>query len=191
MNSDKRLTQVKKFYKKYKRFPSYSEMANLFALKSKDSVFHQVKKWVSKGYLLKNDKKITPTTRFFSLPMLGTIKAGKPYSEEEQILEYSANELNFMLDPDRTFLLRVSGDSMINAGIFDQDLVVLEKTNEAKNGDIIAAFIDNEWTLKYFYKNEGKVVLIAGNSKYGPIYPKESLIVGGVVIKIIRDLNKN
>ncbi len=188
MENKERLISLKRFYKKNQRLPSYSEMLSIFNLKSKDSVANQINKFVKEGYLQKNDKKITPTYKFFSLPILGTIKAGIPHSTEQQNDLYPANELNFIFEPDRTFLLKVSGDSMLSAGIFDGDMVILDKNKEPKNGDIIAACIDNEWTLKYFYKNDNQVVLISGNSKYPPLYPKETLSSGGVVIKVIRNL---
>jgi SOS-response transcriptional repressor LexA len=76
---------------------------------------------------------------------------------------------------------------MIHAGIQSGDLVILDKKREPKNGDIIAAYIDNEWTLKYFFNEHGRVYLKAANPKYADLIPRESLINGGVVVKVIRE----
>ena len=84
------------------------------------------------------------------------------------------------------YLWRVSGDSMVGEGIRSEDLVILDKKREPKNGDIVAAFIDNEWTLKYFKKEGKKVALEAANPKYKPLVPRESLTLGGVVVSVIR-----
>ena len=75
---------------------------------------------------------------------------------------------------------------MINAGLQPGDLVILDKKREPKNGDIIAAFVDNEWTLKYYKRDQKSVYLEPANPKYEPIYPKQNLEVGGVVVSSIR-----
>jgi len=79
---------------------------------------------------------------------------------------------------------------MIGEGIRTDDLVVLDKRREPKNGDIVAAYIDNEWTLKYFKKADGKIVLEAANPKYPAIKPKAELKIGGVVTAVIRKYHR-
>jgi repressor LexA len=76
---------------------------------------------------------------------------------------------------------------MINEGIRSGDLVILDKKKEPKSGDVIAALVDNEWTLKYYKNDNGRVYLEAANPNYQPIFPKESLVSGGVVVKVIRE----
>jgi repressor LexA len=91
-----------------------------------------------------------------------------------------------MSKPESTYLVTVSGDSMIEAGIMPGDIVVVERGRDAKNGDIIIAEVDNEWTMKYFEKIGQKVRLIPANKKYKPIIPKHELNIGGVVVSTVR-----
>ena len=86
----------------------------------------------------------------------------------------------------QTFVLRVSGDSMIDAGIHEGDLVLIERGREPKNHDIIIAEVDGEWTLKIFEKEGSRVRLVPANKKYSPIYPKNELKTGGVLVAVIR-----
>ena len=76
---------------------------------------------------------------------------------------------------------------MKNAGIIEGDLVVLDKSLQPQNQDIIAAFVDDEWTLKYYFDKNGRIYLKAANDKFKDIYPKQKLEIGGVVIKVIRE----
>lgn len=182
---DKRLNSLKKFYKKNGFIPSYSEMLKLFNLKSKDSVFYQVNKWIDERILEKIDKTLVPADKFFAIPILGNIKAGIPsdaYIENNYI---SAREF-LPEDPERNFLLKVSGDSMIEAGINDGDFVFLDNQKNPKNGDIVAANIDDQWTLKYFFNENSNLILKPANKKYKNIVPTNKLEIAGVVIKVIR-----
>jgi SOS-response transcriptional repressor LexA len=83
-------------------------------------------------------------------------------------------------------MLRIKGDSMIDAGILPGDQVLVERGVEAKDGDIVIAEVDGKWTIKYYRKRGSKVVLLPGNKKYQPIVPKEELRVAAVVKAVIR-----
>lgn len=85
-----------------------------------------------------------------------------------------------------TFALTVSGDSMIDAGINEGDIVIIDNEREPKNDDIVAACIDNEWTVKYLKKEGSHVQLIPANKNYPVLKPKDSLTIGGVVVSVIR-----
>jgi repressor LexA len=89
-------------------------------------------------------------------------------------------------NPQATFLLKVSGDSMIDAGIHPGDLVLIQKGLTPKHGDIVVACVDNQWTLKYYEKQRDRIILRAANKKYPPIEPKHELTLGGVVIANVR-----
>ena len=88
--------------------------------------------------------------------------------------------------PDATFMLTVSGDSMIEAGIHPGDIVLVEKGCTPANGDIVIAQVDGEWTMKYYMKDRDSVRLEPANRKYETIVPKLSLIIGGVVKSLVR-----
>ncbi len=184
-----KLNQIKKFYYRYKRLPSYSEMLRLFNLSSKKSIHDIIYKLIDNGLLKKQGKKLAPTSKFFSLPVLGTVKAGFPIMADE-VRDYLSLDDYLIEDPRSSFLLKVSGDSLIEAGIYDGDYVIIEKNRQPINGDIVLAEVDKEWTLKILKKNRrtGKLYLQPANSKYPPIYPKYSLEIFGVVKAVIRKL---
>jgi len=88
--------------------------------------------------------------------------------------------------PEATYMLTVSGDSMIDAGIHPGDLVLVERGATPKNRDIVIAQVDDAWTLKYFIKDERGVRLEPANQKYAAIIPSRSLVIGGVIRTVIR-----
>lgn len=184
-----KLNQIKKFYYKNKRLPSYSEMLKLFGFSSKKSIRDIVYKLIDIGMLKKQGKKLAPTTQFFSLPVLGLVKAGFPILADET-RDYLSLDDYLIEDPHSSFLLKVSGDSLIEAGIYDGDYVVIEKNRKAITGDIVLAEIDKEWTLKILRKNRntGKLYLQPANHKYPALYPKYDLEIFGVVKAVIRKL---
>ena len=92
------------------------------------------------------------------------------------------------MDNPTVFVFSVSGDSMINAGIFDGDKVVVKKTQTAKDGDIVLAYIDNGYTLKTYRQKNGKIWLQPENPEYPIIEPKEVLTIFGVVTGVVRQL---
>lgn len=118
--------------------------------------------------------------------MLGIIKAGYPTDEESQDLDRFTCDEYLVDEPHQSYLLRVSGDSMIEAGIFDGDIVVVDTTKNAKVGDIVVALIDHELTLKYLQKENGKICLTPANKNYPTIYPKSNLRIEGVVVSVMR-----
>lgn len=160
-------------------------MMKLFDLSSKDSVFHQVQKWINTGVFEKVNKNLVPTDQFFVISILGDIKAGHPNDVYAQNNTISLREF-IPDDPQRNFLLKVSGDSMIEAGINDGDFVFLDNKKIPKNGDVVAANIDEQWTLKYFFKENQKVILRPANKNYQDFIPEKKLEIAGVVIKVIR-----
>jgi repressor LexA len=92
--------------------------------------------------------------------------------------------------PETSFLLSVTGDSMIGEGIMEKDLVIVESGREPKNGDIILAEVDGNWTMKYFRKKGKTVTLEAANPKYPPIIPQAELRIAGVITAVVRKYHK-
>jgi len=185
-----RLSLLKSFYRKFHRLPSYSEMLNVFKVSSKNSVFKIINKLVNAGYLKKINKKIIPTNKFFALPLLGQVKAGYPILAEENRQYLSLDE--YLIEkPALSFLLKVSGDSLKDLGIFDGDIVIIEKKKEVMPGDIVLAQIDQEWTLKILRKDRAnnRFYLEAANKKYPPFFPRQELQIFGRVRAVIRKIN--
>jgi len=113
----KRLSLIKKFYKKFRRLPSYSEMLSIFKVSSKNTVFKIINKLIEEGFFKKINNKLTPTSKFFALPLLGEVKAGYPILAEEN-RQYLTLDEYLIEDPTSSFLLKVSGDSLKDLGIF-------------------------------------------------------------------------
>jgi len=179
--------QVNDFYLKAKRMPTYSEMLRLFGVQSKNAVFKRISRLVLSGFLHKDSKgRIVPVKVQKPVYLLGFIKAGFPSPAEEETLDLMSLDEYLISNPQSTFLLKVDGDSMIDAGIMPGDLVLIQRDLTPKSGDIVVACVDEEWTLKYLEKQKGKAVLIAANKKYPPIEPKRELTIAGVVIANVR-----
>lgn len=189
MSIHDRLDLVKKFYRKYNRLPSYSEMLRIFKLASKKAIHDVVHKWIDEGLLRIDGNKLAPASKFFGLPLFGLIKAGFPIMADENKQYLSLDEY-LIDDPASSFLLKVSGDSMIDAGIFEGDVVIIKRSREALPGDIVLAEIDREWTLKIYKRDriKRKAYLEAANTKYPPFYPKQELTIHGIVRGVIRKL---
>ena len=175
------------FFREKRRMPSYAEMIDLFGVKSKSVVHFWVNKLIKGGVIEKDD---TGHLRFkntaFGIPMAGSVQAGFPSPEEEALCDIMSIDEYLIAKPDQSFLLKVSGDSMIGEGIMEGDLVIIERGRNPKQGDVVLAEVDREWTLKYFKMIGKRVTLEAANPKYPSIKPKEELRIAGVVTAVIR-----
>ncbi len=175
------------FFRENKRLPSYSEMATLFGFKSKNAVFRLVGRLIDEGYLMKDGQgRLSPLMSRLGLPLLGYVQAGFPTPAEEELVDTLSLDDYLVRKPTASFLLKVNGDSMIDAGIHQEDLAIIERGTNPKTGDIVLAEVDREWTLKYYNKTKKGISLIAANKNYPPIIPKEELKVAGVVRGIVR-----
>ena len=126
------------------------------------------------------------TGRQIRLPILGLIAAGFPSPAEEELRDVISFDAYLVTRPHASFILKVTGDSMTGAGIMPGDLVVVEKGRTPKNGSIVVAEVDGDWTMKYFHKNRGQVILEAANPDCPAITPKTELRLVGVVTACIR-----
>jgi len=160
-------------------------------VRSKSVVHFWVKKLMANGVLERDPKGfLKPLRRSLLLPLVGEIQAGFPSPAEEELRDVISLDEYLITRPASSFILKVSGDSMIGEGIKPGDLVIVEKGREPKNGDVILAQVDGEWTMKYFTKRGGRVVLESANEKYPPIRPKEELRVGGIITAVIRKYHR-
>ena len=120
------------------------------------------------------------------LPVVGNVIAGFPTPAEEELRDLLSLDEYLITRPDSSFILKVRGDSMKDAGILPGDLVIVEKGRNPKTGDIVIAEVDGEWTMKYFRKEGKNVILEAANPQYSPIRPRRELRLGGIVTAIVR-----
>jgi len=121
-----------------------------------------------------------------SLRVLGIVQAGFATPAEENLLDSITLDTYMIRNPDQSFMLRVSGDSMKDAGIHPGDLVIVERTTEARVGSIVIAEVDGAWTMKYLRSKDGRQYLEAANSEFEPIIPKEGLRITAIVKGVVR-----
>jgi len=167
--------------------PSYSEIMMLVGFKSKNAVYRLVEKLVSEGLVSKDRQgRLIPSKRFGEIPMIGEIEAGWPSPAEEELLDTMTLDEFLIQNKEATYMITVKGDSMKDAGILPNDIVLVERKNEAKDGEIVIAEVDGNWTMKYFRKRGKEIYLEAANSKFKKIFPKEDLKIAAVVKAVIR-----
>ncbi len=167
--------------------PSYTEIMALVGFKSKNAVYKLVNKLVAEGVFAKDSSgRLIPNKLFGEVPLLGLVEAGFPTAAEESLSDMMSLDEYLIENKEATYLLEVKGDSMIDAGIHEGDLVIVERKGEPKDGDIVIADVDGGWTMKYFRKRGSTIYLEPANSKYKPIYPTESLNIAAIVKGVIR-----
>lgn len=176
------------FYSEFKRLPSFSEIQKLFKYRSKAAASFLVDRLEAKGIVARDSTgRLVPTPLLTAgAKVLGTVQAGFPSPAEEELLDTLSLDEFLIRKPNATYLVKVRGDSMIEEGIKEGDLVLVERGRTPQHGDVVIAQVDGQWTMKYFEKKNGKVILRAANKKYPLIEPKDELIIGGVVVANIR-----
>lgn len=175
------------FYHRNKRMPSYQEIMDLVGFKSKNAAYKLVEKLVDAGIVNKDSKgRLIPNSSLDEIPVLGLVEAGIPTQVEEALSDTMSIDDYLVAHKESTYILEVKGDSMIEEGIHEGDLVIVERREEAKVGDIVIAEVDGGWTMKYYRKKDGKPYLEPANKNYKPIYPKEDLKIAAIVKGVIR-----
>lgn len=175
--------------------PTVRDIGEAVHLKSTASVHAHLNTLEKKGYIRRDptkpraieiiDEDFSLTRREFqNVPIVGQIAAGEPILAEQNIRDYFPIPVDY-LPNEQVFMLVVRGDSMINAGIFDGDKLIVRQTNQAANGDIVVALVDDSATAKTFYKEKGHFRLQPENPDYDPIIVDHVEILG-VVIGVFR-----
>ncbi len=182
-----RIREITQFYRKTGRMPSFSEIGEMTGLRSKNAVFKLVGR-LEEMNVLGRDKKgrLVPGSIASPVRVLGTVEAGFPSPAEEELVDTLSLDELLIQNREATFLLKVSGDSMSGAGILPGDMVLVDKGQTPKSGDIVIAEVDGQWTMKYLRKRGDSVTLLPANPKYKPITPKSELRIGGVVTAVVR-----
>ena len=184
------LGSLQDYYSRHRALPSYASIGQLLGLKSKSSVAAMVARLKLAGFIDSTpDRRLAPTKRFFERALATTsVQAGIP----DPINDESADALtidDYLIErPSHTVLVRVKGDSMIDAGILEGDLIVVEKTVTAKRGDIVVAIVDSQFTLKRLDIERGRFVLKPENKAYPVIRPEGTLEIFGVMVGLVRKL---
>ena len=171
--------------------PAVREICKAVNLKSTSTVHGHLSRLEKKGYIrrdatkpraieiLDNNDSIFPAKEIVNVPIVGKVTAGMPILAVENIEDTFPLPVDFV-DNDSVFMLTIKGESMIEAGIFDGDLVLVKQQNVASNGDIVVALIDDEATIKRFYKEKDHIRLQPENQLMDPILVNDVIILGKV-----------
>jgi len=177
------------YFWRHRRLPSYGEIRNFMKYKSRNSAFKVVRKMKKLGLITQEMlNRAIPKKISTPIPVLGVIEAGPGWSSpaEEELIDPMTLDEYLMPHKEATYLLKVSGDSMMEAGIMPGDLALVERGRDPKDGDIVIAEVDGSSTMKYYQKRGGRVVLVPANKKYKPIVPQEELRIAAIVKAVIR-----
>lgn len=183
------LNFIKKFIAKHGYPPTVREIAKTLNVSSPATIHAHLENLETKGYIKKDNAKnraieLKVDNEFIQeetieLPLLGTVTAGNPIEAIENPSEFFTIPFNLISNNKTFFALKVRGDSMINVGIYDDDIVIIEKTENVNNGDVVVAMTeDAEVTLKTFYKEKDHIRLQPENDLYEPIRIKAGKILG-------------
>ncbi len=186
-NNDQYLSKLRKYYWQNKRMPSFAELAKLLGFKSKRAAQYWVDKWLERTIIQRDSTgRLLPGKFFSPLKVLGTVEAGWPSPAEEEMVDTISLDDWLIENKEASFMLKVTGESMLEAGIHPGDVVILNRNRTPKHGDVVVAEIDEEWTIKYYEKYRGAVLLRPANKKFKVLKPREELRVAGVVTSVIR-----
>ena len=176
--------------------PSVREICKAVGLKSTSTVHGHLRRLEKNGVLYKDPTKprairvldneesydIVTKKELIEVPILGKVAAGQPLLAVENIEDTFTLPLDFVNNPnDKVYMLKVKGDSMIDAGILDGDMVIVKKQDTAINGDIVVALLEDEATVKRFFKEKDYIRLQPENSLLAPIITREVSILGKVI----------
>lgn len=178
--------------------PSLSEMAKFLKVSSKNAVSKMLDQLEEKSYIRISGKargievleSIGQSMHkgMMKVPIIGSVQAGMPMLAEEHIEDWINLPQTLTKNRKDVFLLRVRGDSMKDAGMLEDDLVIVKPTKDVKHNDIVVALLHDEATVKRFIKIQNRVYLKPENENYKNIYPQEEWTVQGKVVGVIRNL---
>ena len=186
------LNKLQDYYADWKSIPSYAKLCEVFGITSKSWVKAILDRLCAAGFLERTPDAVwVPTRQFFARPLAeSTVQAGMPVSVTDTQCDYFVIDEMLIDTPSKTTLITVKGESMIDAGIHDGDVAVVEKRMTANIGDIVVAIVDNEFTLKTLDKERGQFILRPANPAFPVIRPQGTLEIFGVLVGLIRKYRK-
>lgn len=186
-NDSNYLSRLQDYYADHGVLPSYATIMELLGLRSKSPVAALVARLKLLGFLESTpDKRLKPGPRFFERVVFESVRAGLPTPASDDQRDTITIDQYLVERPSHTVLVKVKGDSMIDAGIHSGDTVVVEKNVSANIGDLVIAIVDNEFTLKALAREGGHFILKPANPAYPVIRPKGQLEIFGVVVGLFR-----
>ena len=187
-NDPQYLATLQRYYAEHRVLPSYARMLPLLGFASKAAVKKVLERLEVVGMLERTeDGDWAPSERFFERAIATQpVPAGTPISAEADVHEHITIDRFLIRDPNNPVLIRVKGDSMVEAGIHEGDLAVVKKTTQVSPGEIIVAIVDDDFTLKTLARDKTGYHLLPANKNYSPIRPKGKLEIYGVMVGLVR-----
>lgn len=190
------LTFVQRYADTHGYPPSVREIGQAMGLTSSSTVHSHLEALARKGFLRRDPSKpraleilrdgLRPQRRAVSLPVVGHVTAGAPILADQNIEDYMPLPAD-LVNGSEGFVLRVHGDSMVDAGIQDGDLLIVRRQQTADNGDIVVARVGDEATVKRWYREDDRIRLQPANASMAPVYVREA-VVEGKAIAVLRRL---
>lgn len=182
------LARLQDYYAHNRRIPSLKRIAELMGFASKAASSGLMNRLAEAGFVERapDDEAWIPSAAFFARPVVDTVRAGLPQAANDPRQESIGIDDYLISKPSRTVLLLVKGDSMIEAGLFEGDHIVVDRGAPARSNDIVVAIVDNEFTVKYLAQDKRGFYLKPGNPAYPAIRPQGQLEIYGVVVGSFR-----
>ncbi len=182
------LAKLQDYYVSWKSIPSYSSLCRILGIASKSWVKAVLERLARAGFVERTPEGVwVPTRQFFARPLAeSAVQAGMPVSVTATQGDYFVIDEMLVNTPSLTTMIPVKGDSMTGAGIHDGDVAIVEKRHLAKEGDIVVAIVDGEFTLKTLGRERGKYVLLPANPAFPVIRPQGTLEIFGVLVGLVR-----
>lgn len=178
---------LRRFFVERKRMPSFAELVRLWGYKTKSAVHYRIQELADRGVIRKDGTgRIVPLRLEQGARLLGVVEAGFPSAAEEELLDVMNFDEYLTPNKESSYILKVKGDSMKDAGIQPGDMVIVERKSNYKTGQIVIAMIDGEYTMKYLRKRGEQYYLEPANVRYKPLFPKESFKIEAVVTAVVR-----
>lgn len=169
--------------------PSFERICADLGFKSKNSVWQYVQKLIEAGLIKERNNRFFLSSELFGVDYYHQgIRAGFPSPAEDHTVEKISFDDLLVKRPDSTFTVKIVGDSMIEAGIHEGDIAIVEKGNSPRNGDIVIAMVDGEFTVKFFKQKGNEIILEPANSAYPEIKIRDELQIFGIVTGIVRKI---
>lgn len=186
-NDQRYLGDLRDYYAENRTIPSYSRLMSLFRLSSKSAVKKVLERLENHGFLGRSpDGDWMPADKFFARAMAeAPVPAGYPLPASDNHDIISIDQL-LIEKPSETVMIKVRGDSMVEAGIHSEDLAIIKRSNQAQPGEIVVAIVDDQYTLKKLGHDKHGYHLIPANPEFSIIRPKGKLEIFGVLVGLVR-----
>ncbi|KAF0814149.1 LexA repressor [Andreprevotia sp. IGB-42] len=182
------LGKLQDYYAGNRILPSFATIGELLGMASKSAVSALVKRLTLAGFVeMTPEKRLAPTKRFFERELADfNVPAGLPAAANDAMSESLSIDEYLIPRPSTTIMVKVRGDSMMEAGIHDGDIAIVEKRHAASLGDVVVAIVDGEYTLKELSRDKQGYLLLPRNAEFQPIRPREGLEIFGIMVGLIR-----